>query len=251
MRRYPLYIFDLDGTLFRGDEPLPGAVDTVADLLASGSQVRYLTNNSTQVRATYTEKLDKMGFEVRPEWVYSSALGAANLLRGQVAEAFVIGEQGILHALAEAGIRVGPRPEAVVVGMCRHFDYGLLNEALQYLLDPEVRFLATNRDATYPLEGGRLVPGAGSIVAAIATASGREPEVVGKPSPFLIEWILHDSGVASADSLVVGDRLDTDIEAGIRAGCPVHLVLSGVTSDAPSGISASSDLRALVTGADD
>jgi 4-nitrophenyl phosphatase len=218
----------------------------VATLRAYGAEVRYLTNNSTQLRETYVQKLERMGFEVRPEWVYSSAMGAAQLLKGTLTRAFVVGEEGIVSALGHVGIKVHEDPEAVVVGMCRHFDYDLLNEALQFLLNPEVRFVATNRDATYPLEGGRVVPGAGSIVAAIATASGREPEVVGKPSPFLIEWILNDAGILPEDVLVVGDRLDTDIEAGVRARCPVHLVLSGVTVEAPSGVSASLDLSALV-----
>lgn len=246
MKRHALYILDMDGTLFRGSDPLPNAVEAVAGLRRGGAEVRYLTNNSTQKRETYVAKLSSMGFEVRPEWVYSSALGAAELLRGTIDHAQVVGEEGLIQALIDAGIKVGPRPDAVVVGMCRHFDYSLLNDSLQSLLDPNVRFVATNRDATYPLEGNRLVPGAGSIVAAIATACGREPEVVGKPSPFLIEWILRDAGVAPVDALVVGDRMDTDIEAGIRAGCSTHLVLSGVTSEAPSGISSSLDLSALV-----
>ena len=246
MKRYPLYILDLDGTLFRGSEPLPAAVETVGILRSEGAEVRYLTNNSTQLRETYVQKLDGMGFEVRPDWVYSSAMGAAQLLKGTLTRAFVVGEEGIVSALGESGIEVDADPEAVVVGMCRHFDYDLMNQALQFLLDPGVRFVATNRDATYPLEGSKVVPGAGSIVAGIATASGREPEVVGKPSPFLIEWILRDAGIRPEHALVVGDRLDTDIEAGIRARCAVHLVLSGVTAEAPSGVSASLDLSALV-----
>lgn len=249
MKRYPLYIFDLDGTLFRGNDPVPGAAEALARLRAEGSGIRYLTNNSTKTRAAFIEKLSGMGFEAHPSEVFTSALGAGEKLRGAVSSAFVVGELGLFAALREAGLRTSESVEpvdALVVGLCRHFDYRMLNDALQAGLDPSVRFVATNRDATYPMEGGRLIPGAGSIVAAVASCLGREPEVVGKPEPFLIEWILREAGIASADALVVGDRVDTDLEAGRRAGCPVHLVLTGVTGSAPEGVSWSEDVAALV-----
>jgi 4-nitrophenyl phosphatase len=118
---------------------------------------------------------------------------------------------------------------------------------MRHLLDPQVRFVATNRDATFPIEGGQLVPGAGAIVAALATCAGREPELVGKPDPFLIDWILRDAGVAPGDALVIGDRVETDIEAGQRAGCPVHLVLTGVTTTPPPGVAWSPDVVGVLT----
>jgi phosphoglycolate/pyridoxal phosphate phosphatase family enzyme len=247
MDRYPLYIFDLDGTLLRGSEPIPGAVDTVAALRAGGSQIRFVTNNSPRSRAAHADKLAAMGFAARADEVYSSAFAAGQYLRGQVSRACVIGEDGLVSALADADIRVDDvDPEVVVVGLCRTYDYALMTRAMSHLLKPHVRFVATNRDATFPLERGRLVPGAGAIVASLVVCTGREPELVGKPEPFLIESILRDAAVAASDALVVGDRVDTDIVAGQRAGCPVHLVLTGVTEIPPAGIPWSADLLGLL-----
>lgn len=259
MKRYPLYILDLDGTLFRGEEPTPGAVETVAKLRREGSLIRYLTNNSTQTRASYVAKLARLGFEAELGDITSSATGTAAYLCGAhpvtdhglegraTLRVFVVGEPGLAETLADAGITVTDAgPEAVVTGLCRSFGYDLMNRAMQFLLDPTVRFVATNRDATYPMEGGRIVPGAGAIIASLVTCSGREPEVIGKPNPYLVELILREAGVDSSDALVVGDRIDTDMVAGQRAGCPVHLVLTGVTLEAPVGMSWSEDLRGLV-----
>jgi 4-nitrophenyl phosphatase len=248
MERYPLYIFDMDGTLFRGAVPIPGAVETVAALRAGGSKLRYVTNNSTLEREGYVEKLSRMGFQVESGEVYSSALAAAEYLRGSVAHAHVVGEKGLTSALEAAGIRSGEtdHPEVVVVGLCRRFDYDQMTRAMRHLLDPGVRFLATNRDAALPIEGGQLIPGAGAIVASLVTCSGREPELVGKPSPYLIEWILREAGVEPRATLVVGDRVETDIVAGERAGCSVHLVLTGVTRSAPPGVAWSADLTGVL-----
>jgi 4-nitrophenyl phosphatase len=246
-RRYALYIFDMDGTLFRGSEALPGAVDTLAALRAAGARVRFVTNNSTRSPAAHLQKLVGMGFEAHLEEVYGSALATAEYLRGQVTRAFVVGEDGLVAALEAAGVRVDDAtPEAVVVGLCRRFDYELMTRAMAHLANPKVRFVATNRDATFPVEQGRLVPGAGAIVASLVTCAGREPELVGKPDPFLIEWILRDAAVAPGDALVVGDRVETDIVAGQRAGCAVHLVLTGVTLTPPTDVAWSPDLTGVL-----
>jgi 4-nitrophenyl phosphatase len=247
--RYPLYIFDMDGTLFRGATAIPGAVDAVAVLRAAGAKIRYVTNNSTVARERYVEKLSRMGFPAEPGDVYSSALGAAEYLRGSVARAHVVGEIGLTAALEAAGIRTDDldRPDAVVVGLFRSFDYERMTRAMRHLLDPRIRFVATNRDAALPVEDGGLVPGAGAIVAALVACSGREPELVGKPGPFLIEWVLRDAGVEPRQALVVGDRVETDIVAGQQAGCAVHLVLTGVATVAPAGVPWSADLAGVLT----
>lgn len=243
-----LYIFDLDGTLFRGSEPTPNAPAVIDELRRQGSQLRFLTNNSARTPDELAAKLWQMGFNVDVEEIFTSSLGAASALRGQVDWAFVVGEHGLVNALWNVNIYKGPAdgPGAVVAGICRHFTYDLMKQAMQLLLDPEIRFVATNTDATYPLEQGKLEPGAGSIVAALAACSGRTPEVIGKPSPYLIDLILSKAGVAPKDCVVVGDRLDTDIEAGHRAGCETHLVLCGVTKEAPAGQRFSEDLRGLI-----
>lgn len=250
MRPYGGYIFDLDGTLFRGNEPLPGAVETVKELRRRGGVIRYLTNNSSQTRTTYLEKLRSMGFEAEPEEVFSSAIGAATYCREEgLASAFVVGEAGLVSTLSGAGIEIvgsdERRADAVIAGIHRGFTYDIASEAMQQILRG-ARFLATNTDATYPMEEGRLIPGAGAIVAAIATCSGASPMVIGKPNPFLVELVMREAGLSAPDVLVVGDRYETDIESGRRAGCDTHLVLTGVTKAAQAGQSWSEDLRGLL-----
>jgi 4-nitrophenyl phosphatase len=250
MRRYPLYIFDLDGTLYRGSRALPGAVETVAALRKEGSIVRFLTNNSSQTPEAQSEKLRAMGIEAKPSEILTSGVGAAHYLGEQrLTRAFVVGEPGLIEVLAAAGIHSTKQDEpcdAVLVGICRAFTYDLLNGAMQQLLKGAA-FVATNTDATYPMEAGRLIPGAGSIVAAVKTCAGRDPVVIGKPNPFLVQLVLDETGIGAFDTLVVGDRYETDIVSGQAAGCDTLLVLTGVTHEAPAGQPYAADLRELTS----
>lgn len=239
-----LAILDLDGTLFRGSVPIPGAKEAVEELLRRGVQVRYLTNNSTTSPDRVAEKLRGMGFPVEDRWVVTSAMGAAWRLQGSCRRALVLGESGLVAALAGVGIDVelatdpptGLPVSVVVVGLSRQATYAAIARCQAAILDG-AQFIATNRDATYPIENGGLIPGAGSLVAAVTAAGGMEPVVVGKPEPFLVQHIMAEVGVTPSDTIVVGDRIDTDIEAGRRAGVPTFLVLSGVTSSLPEGYS--------------
>ena len=228
LRPYSAYIFDLDGTLFRGEQPIVGAADTLRALADRGALIRYLTNNSTRSQSFYADKLRKMGFAAEPADVYSSAIGTARHLRdADLKSAYVIGEEGLRQTLADAGITItDSSPEAVVVGLSKGFDYNQMNLAMQ-LIRKGATFIATNTDATYPMEHGQFVPGSGSVVAAVSVCSETNPFVVGKPNPFLIELILEDVGLQPSEVLVVGDRRDTDIESGRRAGCDTCLVLTG------------------------
>ena len=236
LRRFPLYIFDLDGTLFRGETPVPGAVEALDILRKAGSKIRFLTNNSGMTRDAYVQKLRRLGFEAEPSEVYSSAIGSvARLQKAGVRRVFVVGEPGLSQSLEEAGFEiVGEGAEAVIVGICKSFSYDLMNRALQCLL-AGAQFFATNTDATYPMEGGRLIPGAGSLVAAVQTCAGRPPEIIGKPEPFLVELVLREAGILASEALVVGDRYETDIVAGQRAGCETLLVMTGVATKIPPG----------------
>ncbi|HSI71849.1 MAG TPA: HAD-IIA family hydrolase [Fimbriimonas sp.] len=233
---YRAYIFDLDGTLFRGDEPIVEAVETVNELAQSGAMIRYLTNNSSRTREFFVEKLRKMGYPAEHEQVYTSGYGTAIYLHSQaIHRVFVVGEQGLIDTLSHHGIyHANEAVEAVVVGLNRSFNYDLMNEAMQ-LIRSGARFVATNPDTTYPREGGKLIPGAGSIVAAVTACSETEPFVVGKPNPYLVQLVLADAGLNAKDALVVGDRDDTDLESGRRAGCPTFLVLTGITQSPPDG----------------
>lgn len=249
-----LYLFDLDGTLFRGNTVIPGAVETLAELRHRGALVRFLTNNAGQTRDDLTLKLQRLGFEAHPREVYGTAEAAGIHARARGwSTAWVVGEASLAEALTRHGTPVinadsdgvpqaslvattpeDPAADGVVVGICRRFTYAWLDATLQQLLRG-ADFVATNRDATYPLEGGRLQPGAGTLVAAVEAACGRAPRVLGKPSPDLVHLALRDAGVAPGDAVVVGDRADTDLAAGIAAGCATFLVLSGATSSLPEG----------------
>lgn len=259
MKRYRLYVFDLDGTLYRGTEAVPHAPEVVRALRASGAQIRFLTNNSGQTRAFFREKLDRMGYEARLEEVFSTATGAAQLcVESGHRRVFAVGEPGLLATLKEFGVapvnegldgkatEAGGEADAVVVGICRNFTYAMLSAAMQRIR-AGAPFIATNTDATYPLEQGRLEPGAGAIVAAVKTCAGKGPDVVvGKPNPLLMHQVAQAAGVPLSEVLAVGDRYETDILCGLNAGCDAHLVLTGVTEKAPDGVSWSPDLRGLL-----
>jgi len=253
VKLYRLYVFDLDGTLYRGSEAVPEAVSTVAELRKRGAMIRFLTNNSGQTRAFYMEKLERLGFEPKSDEIYSSAIGAAKVCAEKgLGRLFFVGEPGLRETLLESGAEVANSNEvengqaqAVVAGICHSFTYRWLNSALQQIVNG-AQFIATNTDATYPIENGRVEPGAGSIVASIQTASGVAPLVIGKPDPMMLRMILADTGVAAKDALAVGDRYETDIVSGQNAGVDTHLVLTGVTRAAPSGQSFSYDLSALL-----
>ncbi|MFZ4506579.1 MAG: HAD-IIA family hydrolase [Fimbriimonas sp.] len=244
---HQLYIFDLDGTLYRGNDPIEGAAETLQELHRRGKVLRYLTNNSSQTIQFQADKLVRMGFPVEAGSVMTSALGMARYLRSKgIERVFVVGEAGLVSTLIDGGIVVTEdSPEAVVVGICRTFTYDLMNQALQFLRGG-LRLIATNKDTTFPLEGGRVVPGAGSIVAAIEACSGQQAHLVGKPSAFLVQELLAETGVAADRTLVVGDRYDTDIMSGMAAGCDTLMVLTGIDQTAPIGIACAADVRAIL-----
>ena len=255
-----MVVFDLDGTLYRGEQAIPFASESVNDLRSRGVLVRYLTNNSGQTKQFYQRKLQGMGFRAELPEIYSSATGTlAHLLETRVKTAFIVGMPGLVATLQGGGIRVVNAmeqgnlassseevAEAVVVGICRTLTYELLDGALQQLLKGAL-YIATNPDSTFPLAEGRIAPGAGSIVAAVSTCSGKTPFVVGKPNPYLVQLVASEAQVPLDQTLVVGDRLDTDIESGRRAGAQTHLVLTGVETTAPEGQSFSPDLRGLLS----
>ncbi len=245
-----LYIFDLDGTLYRGGETVPHALDTVRSLRERGGQIRFLTNNSGVEPAKIASKLASMGFETTESEVYSSAMGAVwKLNELAVKRVYAVGEPGLHSTLSQAGFELvsdqDQTPDAVLAGICRTLTYAQINASLQFI-QQGAQFIATNRDATYPLEGGRFEPGAGAIVAAIEACSGVEPFVIGKPEPYLVQRILADAGVDPNHAIVVGDRYETDIIAGQRAGCKTLLVLTGATTVAPEGVLSAPDLRVLL-----
>jgi 4-nitrophenyl phosphatase len=232
----PLVIFDLDGVIYRGDTVLPYAADAVATLRRRGATVFYLTNNSTRTRESYSRKLTEMGIPTHPNEIMTSAYATAlyfleNHLDGTTA--YVIGEEGLVDELTRAGVRVlrgdenGP-VESVVVGLDREFTYRKLLRAQQAIL-AGARFIATNGDLTFPVEEGKVIPGGGSLIAAVQAATSKAPLMIGKPESYAVERILQITGASPERTFMVGDRMDTDILAGRRMGLHTVLVLTGVT----------------------
>ncbi len=231
--RYDAFLFDLDGVLYRGDEPVVGAAAAVSSLRRRDKRVAFVTNNSSRTPEQVAAKLASVGIDADPGEVETSALATAALLHERrVRSAFVVGEDGIRSALADAGVELvdgrADRVDVVVVGWDRGADYDKLARAA-LLIERGAALVATNADASYPAPEGRL-PGAGALLAAITTTTGAVPEIVGKPHAPLLRAALARAG--GGRPLVVGDRLDTDIAAAAAAGWDSLLVLTGISSRA-------------------
>ena len=231
-----LYVFDLDGVIYRMDEPVPGAAETIRRLRGRGDRVYYLTNNSSRTRDDYVRKLASFGIECSREEVMTSAFALGEWFRKRDCAGrgvFVVGESGLREELSAAGLIVRDSAEEgkidyVVVGWDRSATYAKLAEAHRAVTESGAQFIATNRDPTYPDAGGRTLPGSGALVAALVTCTGVEPMVIGKPEPYTLELILGMAGTPADQCVVVGDRLDTDVLIGNRVGASTLLVLTGV-----------------------
>jgi len=226
-------IFDLDGTVYRGDHLIPGARETVEKLRRHSHPVVFVSNKPLQSRAEYAAKLTRLDIPTRPDEVIHSPLVLTRYLSREMAGAtvFAIGEPPLLEELTAAHFRLSEDPaeiDVVVASFDRTFDYRKLNIAFQ-ALRRGARFLATNADATCPVAGGEI-PDAGAVIGALEGCSRRKVElVVGKPSPLIVEAALEQLGLPADRCLMVGDRLETDILMGHRAGMTTALVLTGVT----------------------
>jgi HAD superfamily hydrolase (TIGR01457 family) len=228
---YDAFLFDLDGVLYRGAEPVVGASEAVARLRSLGKRIAFVTNNSSRTPSAVAATLHDVGIEATADEVETSALVTADLLAGRgVAEAFVVGEDGLLEALRAKGIRPvdrgADRVDAVVVGLDRHVDYAKLVRA-SLLVEQGALLVGTNADASFPAPDGEW-PGAGALLAAIETTTGVTAEVVGKPHPPLLRAALARAG--GGRPLLVGDRLDTDIAGAAGLGWDSLLVLTGIST---------------------
>ncbi|KAG9328971.1 hypothetical protein AGOR_G00090410 [Albula goreensis] len=246
-------LFDCDGVIWRGDEAIPGAPQVINLLKKNGKRVFFVTNNSTKTRKMYADKLAKLGFNATEDEVFGTAycsavyLKTVSKVKGKV---YLIGSNAMKQELESVGIDqvgVGPDPitgtqidwvnvaldpdvRAVVVGFDEHFSYMKLNRALQYLTNPECILVGTNTDTRLPLEGGKAVPGTGCLLKAVETAAQRKAQVVGKPSRFMFECVASQYGLDPARTMMVGDRLDTDILLGTNCGLKTLLTLTGVST---------------------
>ena len=263
----PIAIFDMDGVLYRGNVVLPYARETLARLRAAGWQVFFATNNSTASRSEYVARLEALGLGGDLDHVVTSAYATAHYLERldlTPADVFVVGANGLRDEIRAVGIgartaedlpgaypppdaaadgvspaamreylthlRLPPPPDTVVVGLDLHLTYARLAEAQRALL-AGARFIASNKDRAYPVEG-RLLPGAGSIVKALEVASGREAVCIGKPEPFLFQEAIQRAGGASGPIVVVGDATEYDIVAAHKVGAVGVLITTGLTERA-------------------
>ena len=224
------WLIDMDGVLVREEQPIPGASEFVARLGALGLPFLVLTNNSTYTRRDLAARLAANGLAVPEEGIWTSALATADFLAGQRpgGSAFAIGEAGLLTALHGVGyVLTERRPDYVVLGETRTYSFERIAQAIR-LIAGGARFIATNPDPTGPTPDGPL-PATGSVAALISRATGVEPYFVGKPNPLMMRSALNAIDAHSETTAMVGDRMDTDVVAGLEAGMHTVLVLTGST----------------------
>ena len=224
------FICDMDGVVYHGDEILPGVHDFVAWLKDQGKEYLFLTNSSGRTPREHSRKLARMGIEVEPEHFYTSALATAMFLSQQRpgGSAYVIGDTGLTNALYEAGYTMDDEaPDYVVVGESRTYNFDTLLKAVQ-LVEKGARLIGCNPDLCDASRHG-VIPSTGALIAPIELATGRKAYYVGKPNPLMMRHALKVLGCQREDAVVIGDRMDTDILAGVEAEIETVLVLSGVS----------------------
>jgi 4-nitrophenyl phosphatase len=231
--RISLFLVDIDGVVVKGRTPIVGAPPAIEGLRGNGATLVFVTNNASRSRTSLARELGEMGIEVTPEQTLTTAyLAARHLLAIRARRAFMVGEAGLREELAKAGLILvrddAEDCDAVVVGIDRAFTYGKMASANRFIRKGAT-FIATNTDATLPTERGED-PGAGAIVASIATCTGRRPTIMGKPSPNLVRMALDMTGKDLRQTAVVGDRPETDMAMARASGCLGILLLTGVST---------------------
>src|SRR5881275_1857189 len=222
---------DMDGVLVHEENALPGADRFLARLRETGTPFLVLTNNSIYTRRDLAARLRASGLDVPEEAIWTSALATARFLESQRpgGSAFVIGEAGLTTALHEAGYTLTDRDtDYVVLGETRTYSFERITRAIRLIADG-ARFIATNPDATGPSAEGPL-PATGSVAALISRATGVAPYFVGKPNPLMMRSALNALEAHSEDAAMIGDRMDTDVVAGLEAGLETILVLTGIST---------------------
>ncbi|RLG19426.1 hypothetical protein DRN67_02685 [Candidatus Micrarchaeota archaeon] len=236
MKSFQGYVLDLDGVLYKGSRPIPGARQLLKALRKKHAEICFLSNASFHSRKAIARKLASLGMPCKPSEVINSGYAAAQYILKTYGKCkvFILGEGDLAKEVRGAGLEVGKQNARVVlVGLDRHINYRKLTHAL-YLLRSGAVFLACNADATYPSEKG-IMPGAGAMIGAVQNSSGKKPKIIGKPSSFMMKLCLKLMGLRAQQVAVIGDRLDTDILMANKAGAYSILVLTGVTSSKIAG----------------
>jgi NagD protein len=235
MRDHPpeCWLTDMDGVLVREEHALPGAAEFLGRLIERDRRFLVITNNSIFTPRDLSARLARSGLLIPEESIWTSALATATFLADQLpgGSAYVIGEAGMTTALHEVGYTLTDRdPDFVVLGETRTYSFEAITRAIR-LIEKGARFIATNPDVTGPSEEGPL-PATGSVAALITRATGRDPYFVGKPNPMMLRSAMNKIEAHSENTVMVGDRMDTDVVAGIEAGLDTILVLTGSTTRA-------------------
>ena len=231
-RTIECWLTDMDGVLVHEGVALPGAADVIKQWQERGLRFLVLTNNSIYTPRDLAARLRSTGLNIPEESIWTSALATADFLHSQKPKgsAYVIGEAGMTTALHEVGyIQTDVNPDYVVLGETRNFNFDSLTKAIR-LINNGSRFIATNPDATGPSAEGPL-PATGSVAALITKATGKEPYIVGKPNPMMFRSAMNKINAHSETTGMIGDRMDTDVVAGIEAGLHTILVLTGIADD--------------------
>ncbi len=232
LRSKKAFICDMDGVIYHGNLLLPGVHEFLDWINAEEKKFLFLTNNSGYTPKELQQKLKRLGVEADESCFHTSALATASFLKSQAPEgcsAYVLGEPGLINALYDAGITMNSiNPDYVVAGEARNLNYEMIERAT-FLVNKGARLIGCNSDLTGPTEHG-LAPACKALISPIELATGVTAYFVGKPNPLMMKNALKRLGTRPEDTAIVGDRMDTDIMAGVEAEIDTVLVLSGVTS---------------------
>jgi NagD protein len=227
------WLTDMDGVLVHEGKALDGAAELIKQWQDAGTPFLVLTNNSIYTPRDLSARLRAGGLDVPEDRIWTSALATADFLKSQNASgtAYVIGESGLTQALHDIGyVQTDVDPDYVVLGETRNFSFENLTKAIR-LINAGARFIATNPDATGPSAEG-VLPATGAVAALITKATGKDPYIVGKPNPMMFRSAMRKIGAHSQSTGMIGDRMDTDVVAGIEAGLHTILVLTGIADEA-------------------
>jgi NagD protein len=225
------FIIDMDGVIYHGNRLLPGVTDFLNWLEESGKKYLFLTNSSERTPKELQEKLKRLGISVGEDHFYTSALATASFLSSQKpnGSVYVIGETGLIHALYSVGYTINNvNPDYVVVGDTHSYSFEKIELAINLILNGS-KLIGTNSDISGPVENG-IAPSTKALVAPIEIVSGKKAYYIGKPNPLMMRIALKKLGLQRIDTIVIGDRMDTDVRCGLEAEIDTLLVLSGITS---------------------
>jgi NagD protein len=231
IRSKKAFIIDMDGVIYHGNELLKGAREFVEWMEENNKAFLFLTNSSERSPLELSQKLSRLGIDVEPNHFYTSALATASFLATQNpgGSVYVIGEPGLIQALYDHGFTMNNvNPDYVVVGEGRGYSLESLERAVK-LVEGGARLIGTNPDMSGPIEGGVIVPACGALIAPIELATGKKAYFVGKPNPLMMRHGVRRLNSHREDTAIIGDRMDTDIQAGVESEIETILVLSGVT----------------------